>query len=320
MKTIYTLIAASIIAAPAMAQLSDEAGFSGEISINSGFRASSSNFDTDGDSTITSNTQSASSDTNFVVAPLGSIAYTFGQSLNQQVYVGTSREDVATGTVVLEVGYKYQLESGTIIDASLLPTVMSGKTWEDPYKTGSARTETDETGNAFRLKFDKIAGSNFSLDTAYATKDVENDLVTDKALKRDSKTIYVKGQYRQPLSRTSFLLPSIIYQSSSADGDANSYDQLGAELSLFKVMQRHQLALTAGYSHRSYDAAATLTNFDKKRSDNNYSLFAAYEYKNFMDWQDWSFIGLAGYGAGQSNITFYDQSETLVSVGLNYQF
>lgn len=317
MKTIYTLIAASVIAAPAMAQLSDEAGFSGEISINSGFRASSSNFDTDGDSTITSNTQSASSDTNFVVAPLGSIAYTFGQDLNQQVYVGTSREDVATGTVVLEVGYKYQLESGTIIDASLLPTVMSGKTWENPYQTGSARTETDETGNAFRLKLDKIAGSNFSLDTAYATKDVENDLVVDE-LKRDSKTIYVKGQYRQPLSRTSFLLPSIIYQSASADGDANSYDQLGAELSLFKVMQRHQLALTAGYSHRSYDANNPI--YDKTRSDNNYSLFAAYEYKNFMGWDDWSFIGLAGYGAGQSNITFYDQSETLVSVGLNYQF
>jgi len=317
MKKLSTFIAASLVITPAFAQLSDEQGFSGEISINTGFTSSSSNFNTDGDSTITSNEQKASSESDFLVAPLGSIAYTFGQGLNHQVYAGTARDDVATGTVVLQVGYKYQLESGTIIDAAVLPTIMSGKTWANPYQENVARTETDETGNAFRLKLDSIAGSNFSIDTAYATKDVENDQVAAD-LKRDSKTIYLKGQYRQPLSQTSFLLPSLIYQSSSADGDASSYDQFGGEISYFKVMNRHQLALTAGYNHRSYDAAHP--EYGTTRSDNNYSLFAAYEYKNFMEWDDWSFIALAGYGSGQSNITFYDETESLVSVGLNYQF
>ncbi|MFA0567573.1 DUF2860 domain-containing protein [Vibrio gallaecicus] len=318
MKLKYTILATSIMAMPALAQLSDEAGFSGEISLNAGMASSTSNFNTDGDTNLTSVNQSASEESTFLVAPLGNIAYTFGEQLNQQVYTGTTRDDVATGTVVLEVGYKYQLESGMVIDASFLPTIMSGETWADPYLTTGPRTETDETGNAFRLKLESIAGSNFSLDMAYATKDVENDAITFDELKRDADTVYLKGQYRQPLNRTTLLLPSITYQSTSADGKASSFEEIGAEVSLFKAINRHKLALTAGYSRRSYDATNPI--YDKTRSDNKYNLFAAYEYDNFMDWENWAFISLAGYGTSQSNITFYDESEYLVSVGINYKF
>ncbi|CAK2819493.1 conserved exported hypothetical protein [Vibrio crassostreae] len=312
-----TLLALSVATAPAFAKLADEPGFSGEISINTGVTSSTSNFNTDADSKISSTNQKASSESSFLVAPLGSIAYTFGENLNHQVYTGTARDDVATGTVVLEVGYKYQLESGMVIDASLLPTIMSGETWADPYNTTSARTKTDETGNAFRLKLSNIVGSAFSLDMAYATKDVEDDRV-EEALKRDADTFYLKGQYRQPISRTMMLVPSLIYQSSDADGDAASFEQFGGEVSLFGGMGRHQYALTAGYNQRSYDASSIT--FQKKRSDDNINLFAAYEYDQFMDWENWSFVSLAGYGTSDSNITFYDESQYIVSVGLNYKF
>ncbi|WP_434566412.1 DUF2860 domain-containing protein [Vibrio chagasii] len=318
MKIKYTLLALSVAAAPAFAKLADEQGFSGEISINTGVTSSTSNFDTDADSTISSNTQKASSESSFLVAPLGSIAYTFGEKLNHQVYTGTARDDVATGTVVLEVGYKYQLESGMVIDASLLPTIMSGETWANPYAEGVARSKTDETGNAFRLKLSNIAGSAFSLDMAYATKDVDSDLVGYEELKRDADTIYLKGQYRQPISRTMMLVPSLIYQSSDAEGNAESFEQFGGEVSLFGGIGRHQYALTAGYNQRSYDASNPI--YDKKRSDDNINLFAAYEYDQFMDWENWSFVSLAGYGTSDSNITFYDESQYIVSVGLNYKF
>ncbi|KAA8666560.1 DUF2860 domain-containing protein [Vibrio gigantis] len=318
MKIKYTLLALSVAAAPAFAKLADEQGFSGEISINTGVTSSTSNFDTDADSTISSNTQKASSESSFLVAPLGSIAYTFGEKLNHQVYTGTARDDVATGTVVLEVGYKYQLESGMVIDASLLPTIMSGETWANPYAEGVARSKTDETGNAFRLKLSNIAGSAFSLDMAYATKDVDSDLVGYEELKRDADTLYLKGQYRQPISRTMMLVPSLIYQSSDAEGNAESFEQFGGEVSLFGGMGRHQYALTAGYNQRSYDASNPI--YDKKRSDDNINLFAAYEYDQFMDWENWSFVSLAGYGTSDSNITFYDESQYIVSVGLNYKF
>ncbi len=318
MKIKITLLALSVAASPAFAKLADEQGFSGEISINTGVASSTSNFNTDADSTISSNTQKASSESSFLVAPLGSVAYTFGEKLNHQVYTGTARDDVATGTVVLEVGYKYQLESGMTIDASLLPTIMSGENWADPYAEGVARSKTDETGNAFRLKLSSIAGSAFSLDMAYATKDVDNDEIQEQELKRDANTLYLKGQYRVPLSRTMMLIPSIIYQTRDADGNAESYDQFGGEVSLFGGMGRHQYALTAGYNQRSYDANNSI--YDKTRSDDNINLFAAYEYDRFMDWENWSFVSLAGYGTSDSNITFYDESQYIVSVGLNYKF
>ncbi len=318
MKIKITLLALSVAASPAFAKLADQQGFSGEISINTGVASSTSNFNTDADSNLSSINQKASSESSFLVAPLGSVAYTFGDRLNHQVYTGTARDDVATGTVVLEVGYKYQLESGMVIDASLLPTIMSGETWADPYNTTSARTKTDETGNAFRLKLSSIAGSAFSLDMAYATKEVDQDDIEQQELKRDANTLYLKGQYRLPLSRTMMLIPSVIYQTRDADGNAESYDQFGGEVSLFGGMGRHQYALTAGYNQRSYDASNPI--YDKKRSDDNINLFAAYEYDQFMDWENWSFVSLAGYGTSDSNITFYDESQYIVSVGLNYKF
>ncbi|MGR6833837.1 DUF2860 domain-containing protein [Aliivibrio wodanis] len=307
-----------VITPSAMAQLADKEGISGEIAITTGFASSTSNFNTEGDDTITSVNQKGSSDNGFMAFPLGSIAYTFGQELNQQVYAGTTRQDVATGTVVLEVGYKYQFESRMAIDVSILPTIMSSKTWANPYLVGSPRKETDASGNAFRFKVDNIAGSNFTIDSAYATKDIKNDDVQYDELKRDADTIYLKGQYRLPLSRTSFVLPSVIYQSSSADGKANSYDQYGAEVSFFKRMERHQLVLTAGYNQRNFGANNPI--YEKTRKDDKLSLFAAYEYTKFMDWQDWSFISFAGYNSTDSNITFYDESEYIVTVGLNYKF
>ncbi|GMM91073.1 DUF2860 domain-containing protein [Vibrio fortis] len=318
MKLKITFLALSIAATPAFAKLADEQGISGEISLNAGVTSSTSNFNTDGDSTITSTDQKASSESSFLVAPLGSIAYTFGERLNHQVYTGTARDDIATGTVVLEVGYKYQLQSGMVIDASILPTIMSGETWANPYDVNTSRSKTDEKGNAFRLKLSSIAGSPFSLDMAYAIKDVEQDNVPDE-LKRDADTFYLKGQYRQPLSRSMMLVPSIIYQSRDADGSAESYDQIGAEVSLFGAAGRHQYALTAGYSQRDYDAGNSLFN-NTVRSDDNINLFAAYEYEKFMNWDNWSFISLAGYGTSDSNITFYDESQYIVSVGMNYKF
>ncbi|MDD9173596.1 DUF2860 domain-containing protein [Aliivibrio finisterrensis] len=306
-----------VVTPSAMAQLADKEGISGEIALTTGFTSSTSNFNTEGEDTISSVYQKGSSDNGFMAFPLGSIAYTFGQELNQQVYAGTTRQDIATGTVVLEVGYKYQFDSRMVVDVSILPTVMSSKTWANPYLVDSARTETDASGNAFRFKVNNIAGSNFTIDSAYATKDVENDDVIEE-LKRDADTIYLKGQYRLPLSRTSFVLPSVIYQSSSADGKASSYDQYGAEVSFFKIMQRHQLVLTAGYNQRTFGAENPI--YTEIRKDNKLSFFAAYEYTKFMDWQDWSFISFAGYSSTDSNITFYDESEYIVTVGLNYKF
>ncbi|NOH81407.1 DUF2860 domain-containing protein [Vibrio sp. RE86] len=327
MKAQLTLIALSIFAAPTFAQLSDQEGISGEISLNTGYMSSSSNFDTDGDKTINDLNQKAKTNSDFIALPLGSIAYTFGTNLDKQVYAGTAREDIAVGNLALEIGYKQALESGMVIDISFLPTIMSGETWADPYQLGSERNTTDETGNAYRLKFDSIMGSNFSLDTAYATKDISDEKsgqseLTDindiNSLKRSSSSIYIKGDYQYALNKTSFLQPSLIYVKTDADGKANSSTAFGGEVSYFKMINKHQFALTAGYTQRSFDAVNPL--YGKTRDESELSLFAAYEYQEFMGWEDWSLISFAGYGTTDANIDFYDEDEYFMSLGVNYQF
>jgi len=321
-----TLIALAILsAAPAMAQLSDSAGISGEISLSSGYTSTTSNFNTDANATISDNSLKGESDSSVMVFPLGSLAYTFGSQLDKQLYVGTSREDIAVGTLALEIGYKQQLANGTVIDASFLPTIMSGETWADPFQTNSARSVTDEKGNAYRLKFSNIANSGFSLDTAYAVKDIENEqsgnydsTINNDLLRRDATSIYVKGDYKLHFDRTTFLVPSLTFIKTDADGDANSLTSWAGELSLFKVINRHQFALTAGYTSKSYDASHPV--YSKVREDDDLSLFAAYEYQQFMGWQNWSLISFAGYGQSDSNIDFYDEDQMIFSLGVNYKF
>jgi hypothetical protein len=318
MKFNYTFLAISLVTTPVMAKLSEESGFSGEISFNTGFSGEASHFNTDGENTITSTENSANSDSDFIAFPLGRLAFTFGQNLDKQVYIGTARKDIAVGKMALEIAYKQKLNSGTVIHMSFLPTIMPDETWANPYLLDTERTTTDEAGYAYRLKVSKIAGSNFSLDAAYVTKELENEITSDE-LKRNSNIIYLKTSYRLFLNRTSFLKPSITYMSNDAEGSAASYDTWKTKMSYFKLFDRQQLALTVGYENRSYDTGSVI--FDSKTpSDKTLSLFLAYKYKKFMNLDDWSFVSFVGYNQSNSNITFYDRSNYIVSVGLNYAF
>ncbi|WP_104047887.1 DUF2860 domain-containing protein [Vibrio jasicida] len=313
-----TLLPLAFIVSTAQAQLAETAGFSGEVSLNAGFVSSESHFNTDNSSTINSLNESAESDSSFIAAPLGNAAYTFGHRLNHQVYAGTTRSDIAIGTLAFQLGYKYQLDSGTVLDFSYLPTILEGETWQNPYLTNQTRKTTDEGGNAFRFQINRFLDDNFNLDLAYADKDVEKDTVTDPSLARDAKIYHIKGDYRIPLSRTSMLQPAFTYIYHDADGDAESFNSYGLDLSWFKFINRHRVALTAGYTVKDFESASAT--FGKTRNDDKLSLFAAYEYKNVFDWDNWSFISLAGYSSTDSNITFYDEKEYLLSVGLNYTF
>ncbi|ROR99004.1 uncharacterized protein DUF2860 [Sinobacterium caligoides] len=327
MKRYVSPLLLSLSVSPAFAQLADSAGFSGELSINAGWISRSSNFNTDGDKTIADNTQGPSSSSRALVMPLGSVAYTFGDGLNQQVFLGTSRDDIAVGTLALELGYRRQLADNTVVALSVLPTVLSGETWADPFLQGEKRHTTDETGMAYRVQLKDIAGSRFSVDAAYGVTEIDDERsgsaaglsAADRALlARDSRSSYVKGSYNVPLSRTTFLQPSLRYVHTDADGEANSSDTVGAELSVIKLMGRHNLAVTAGYQTRSFDADQPI--YGKARDDDAISLFAAYEYQQFMGWQDWSLVSLVGYEDSDADIDFYDSSGYLLSLGMNYKF
>ncbi|MGF1762495.1 DUF2860 domain-containing protein [Aliivibrio kagoshimensis] len=318
-RALVTLISAAILPLSASAALSDDAGFGGEISINTGYMAQTSNFNTDGDEIKKGPVNSeGSSEGEMLIMPLGKVNYTFGSALDKQVYLGTSREDIAVGNIALELGYTQEFADGMTVDVSFLPTMMSGETWANPYLVDQKRETTDESGNAYRLQVENIYGSDFSLDMAYATLTVDDEKSGHKDLDRNGNTIYLKASYQYGLDKQSALVPSLIYKKHSADGSAMAYDEMGTELTYFRKLDRHQFAITADYSKRSYNGNNPI--FNKTRSDNEYSLFAAYEYQEAFGLEDWSLVSFAGYGNSSSNIEFYKESEYLMSVGMNFEF
>ncbi|MFA0550030.1 DUF2860 family protein [Vibrio lentus] len=332
MKHIISLfLATMMLASPSYAALAPSEGFSGNMTFLTGFTANSSNLDV-GQSNHQSQTDlmsSGATEANGMVAILGSMQYTFGALNHKQIFLGTSRDDIITGTLAFEVGYRQQLESGMVIDFSILPTLISGEVWDDPYAVDSKREETDLTGNVVRMQLSKMMGTNFNIDMAFGESDVKKentglkglDLTDeDRALMtREREYFYLKSGYQYFLKDGSGILtPSINVFSSNSEGNALSFLSVGAEVNLAKRFGNHGLAFTINAAKRDYDKENPI--FNKTREDKDFGAFIAYEYANIFDAKNWSLVSLLGAKTTTSNIEYYQSSQYVVSVGVDYKF
>ena len=113
-------------------------------------------------------------------------------------------------------------------------------------------------GRRYRFKLESIAGCDFTLDMAYANIDVKDEAsgsdlsASEQAkLQRDGSVMFFKGEYKYMLNKASGLIPSLSYKVRSANGEAMAFKSYGTDITYFKVLDRHQFALTAGYEARS---------------------------------------------------------------------
>ena len=332
MKHIIALfLATMMLASPSYAALAPSEGFSGNMTFLTGFTANSSNLDV-GQSNHQSQTDlmsSGATKANGMVAILGSMQYTFGALNHKQIFLGTSRDDIITGTLAFEVGYRQQLESGMVIDFSILPTLISGEVWDDPYAVDSKREETDLTGNVVRMQLSKMMGTNFNIDMAFGESDVKKENTGLKGLDltdeeralmtREREYFYLKSGYQYFLKDGSGILtPSINVFSSNSEGNALSFLSVGAEVNLAKRFGNHGLAFTINAAKRDYDKENPI--FNKTREDKDFGAFIAYEYANIFDAKNWSLVSLLGAKTTTSNIEYYQSSQYVVSVGVDYKF
>lgn len=328
MKTTWSVLAVSLglISQSAVAKLGESNGFSGEIALNAAYASKTSNL-TNTDDEFRKYTGGQQEDSGALVLPLGSLQYTFGSQSTHQLFLGTSRADIAVGTVALEAGYKHLFSDRTKVSISFLPTILEGKVWQDPY-TMDARQTTKENGNAYRLQIDNIVGSLFSLDLAYGKRELDEErsgtgvpiLSPQEAqlLNRNADILYGKFKMMLPVNRQVLLYPSLIYTQQDADGNAMKHNTYGAELSSFMSFGNHKLALTLGYLKRDYDASNPL--FDQTRKDDEWKAFLAYEYPGIFYSNDVSLVAFAGAANSDSNIDFYDEKDWITAVGLSWKF
>lgn len=327
MRSVLPVVLSAVISMPAYSGLAPSEGFSGNFSVLAGFYSDSSNLSTEQDSNQATNTMEGDSENQGLLGFLGTVQYTFGESLTHQVYAGTTREDIATGTIAFEIGYRHQLSGGTVIDFSVLPTLISGKAWSDPYAEGVNRNETDVKGNVGRLQLTNIGGTRFQTDFAIGESDVDDELSGSQGLPpeeaalldRERTYVYAKAGYRFILpNHAGLLVPSMVYFNSDAEGGALSFDSYGIELNYAKRIGRHGFVVTLDANDRQYDEANPI--YEKAREENEYGAFLAYEFGGLMGYEDWSFITLLGLRAIDSNIDFYNSEQVLASVGVDYKF
>ncbi|MEZ9651180.1 DUF2860 family protein [Vibrio lentus] len=330
MRFVLPVMFSAFASMPAYSGLAPSEGFSGNFSVLAGFYSDSSNLSTEQDSNQASLTMEGDSENQGLLGFLGTVQYTFGESLTHQVYAGTTREDIATGTIAFEIGYRHQLSGGTILDVSVLPTLISGKAWADPYAVGVNRNETDVKGNVGRLQLTNIGGTAFRTDFAIGQSDVDDELsatqdklgLTDEEvglLDRERTYVYAKAGYPFILpNQAGVFVPSMVYFNSDAEGGALSFDSYGIELNYAKRIGRHGFVVTLDASDRQYDEANPI--YGKAREENEYGAFLAYEFGGLMGYEDWLFITLLGLRTIDSNIDFYNSEQVLASFGVDYKF
>ncbi|CAH0533262.1 hypothetical protein VST7929_01126 [Vibrio stylophorae] len=294
-----------------------ESRWQGELSFNVGYISVKDNLSTKTDQSIANYAAPNDHDGIDFAGGLGQISYRLDDDNRHRLYFGTSRADIAIGTLALELGYQWQ-QDWALVDISFLPTVLSQEAWQNPYLLNQNRQETDQKGHAFRLQLKNIGDSRLSLELGYGDTEIEDEGIMQPSLHRSGDAWLVRGQYMQPLSRSNGLISALAWLNYDAQGQAASYQRYELRMTYFHHINQHQFALTGAYGFQDYDAVHPI--FLKTREQQDGRLFLAYEYQNLWGVDALSANLLLGYQLGNANLDFYDNEQIFTSIGLGWQF
>ena len=322
--TVGILMSYSAIAEP----LSKEAGWEFSLSVNVGYSGGESQFDTDSDNESTNDlNNSGQSEYSVLAFPLGRVQYTL-DSLKTQFFLGNSREQVSTAQFQYELGVVHQFNNDSKLTFAVFPKLsILNETWEDPFLVGSDRQTTDEKVGGGRIAVERIFGSPLTLKYAIASSSIDDERsgqsqLTDAAeiasLQRDSLYQRVDIETLFPVAKGILLKPNLQYTHRNAEGNANSYDQYTAQLSVLIFRDRHSLITTINVGSRQYQEINPI--FNDKQDLKSAGIFSIYSYKKPFDWARWTWTLMGGYSEENSDINFYDSKSFIVSTGLLYKF
>ncbi len=194
--------------------------------------------------------------------------------------------------------------------------------------TNQPRTETDSTIKGLRLQYDRILGSNFSVELSGGKQEIDTEKSGQQNLSPEDQALLVREgdiffsqlSYLKPITRDQMLRSAVSYTRLAADGDAMAYDTYGAEIGIIQLLPSSSLALTLSYDLAEFDETNPI--FGERQKDNRWGgVFLAYEYQEPFGWENWGgLVSLAGYNESNSNINFYDEDALLISAGINYKF
>lgn len=334
------LIGAALLAAaagPAAAQPAGPPadGFSGFVTLLTGYVSVKSQFSTDGENRETSSLNSSGQTVDRVVAaPLFEVAYAVGD-WRTQLYAGLPVENIREGTFFQqEVGVRHWLVDGTRLTAAFLPwPVVAQKTWQDPFVVDEGRKRTDVDALGVKLDAERIAGSNFGLRYRFVHRDIDDEdsgeflgglpgsTLTDgdiRNLRRDADTHQGTLSYAHAIGRGLLLRPALRYTYADADGGANSFHAVRPELGALFRTRSYDASVNLSYERSWFNQDNPI--YGEKRDGNDYGAVLLFGYREPFGVRRVRAELIGAVNFADSQINFYDGRVMFIGAGATYSF
>lgn len=281
---------------------------------------------------INSLDQDPDSETEIVPILLWEMTYTM-ENGRTQFFAGTPEDSMVDGAFLLEAGVRHALEDNTILFAAVTPGIplAEDEVWSDPFLTGAGRSETDREVSAFRLGASDIMGTRLFFSYGFADQDIDREtagqylvnqgsLTSAQAatLNRDAQFHWLEAGLVLPATPTLVVIPTAHYMRGDADGEANSFDNCGAALTLTVPTESYEFFTSASLDFLDYGAIHPV--FNKAREDLKFTLSAGVTIPRLLGHDALSLTLLAAWSEQDSNIHYYDSSDLLAGMALAWHF
>lgn len=257
----------------------------------------------------------------------GEVAYTLDN--RNQLFFGTSLEDQLTMDFGTQLGWRKQTERGDIFQLGYLFSGMPAEVWEDPYKVGTRREETDRNTSGARFAWDRILGSQFEFTANYREIDLDTerigsdpeldcDLRCQSSLDREGDQYQLWLSYTVPMQGGHFLKPQLRYREDHRNGSANSSDAYALQLSYVYLSPTWIFTSNVVYSESSFNRDNPL--YQEKQDAVTTLLDFTALYRLPVHGGRWQLFASALWAESDSDINFHDNQIEQYFLGVIYNF
>ena len=305
-------------------------GFSGYVQPMVGVMSTKSNSDVgDDNEKIDSLDQDADSETQVMPMVLFNLNYTL-ENRATRFYIGTSEEEIIEGAFLFEAGVRHKLSGGTVLSAGWVPTLplLEEEVWKDPFLTGSNREKTDRDTQAFRIGAERIFGTPLTLRYGFAQQEIDDDRAGESVaglsagdlakLKRDANFHLAEVLFPISLDIGLMITPQAGYMIGDADGDANSFKRYQGQLTIEYPLDKWMFFGNINLARSDYDESNPV--FNKTREDTSCGAMLGAGYRAPFGWENWMINIYASWEERDSNIKFYDRTNSMAGIGMTWRF
>lgn len=231
---------------------------------------------------------------------------------------------------LVDLSFNHTFDNDSTIWTSYSPNIPGlYEVWQDPYQTGKPLEKTDVSLNVLAFGVDYILGSPLSISTSIGEQKIKKERAGDslsaslnanelKKLNRDVRFSTTKLSLTKAVINNLYLEGGLSYFYADAEGEANSFNAKGLDLSLSYISDSFDFYIAGEIQQTEFASYNPV--FNRKRDEDNYNVHIGASYKDPFGWGGASLDALLGVSNRDSNIAFFDEESVAFTTGLSYDF